>query len=462
MSDNPFHEPGDEDRTIIRPAPGGRAATRLRPVAREETAGEETMGGRRAAAVAPAAPPGGEVPDLVAPGAGPLLAAAGPLLQLMARLRSTYAAPDPGLLRERAAAAMREFERRSREAGVPPEQLRPAHFALCAALDDVVMATPWGSQGVWALNPLIASFHQNVDAGERFFEVLAQLQRNPGANLPVLEVMYLCLALGFQGRIRLSPRGPAELDRLREELHATIARQRGAAPERELSPRWQGVAAPYRPARAQVPAWVLGSAAAALLAGLFLWLSNGVEDASDALLARAQAAPSAAMPRLVRSAPARPVSPPPSPAQPAPADRLQSFLAPEIAQGLVVLDGTEAAPLVRIRAPGMFPSGSATLNPAFRPLLQRIGEALREERGPVQVIGHTDNQPIRTVAFASNYALSAARAETARRAIAAALGEPGRIAAEGRADSEPVESNVTPAGREANRRIEVLLRRQGG
>jgi type VI secretion system protein ImpK len=79
----------------------------------------------------------------------------------------------------------------------------------------------------------------------------------------------------------------------------------------------------------------------------------------------------------------------------------------------------------------------------------------------VLVIGHSDNQPIRTVAFPSNFALSAARAEAAKAAILRGLGDASRLTAEGRADSEPVASNATADGREANRRIEVLLRREG-
>ena len=142
-------------------------------------------------------------------------------------------------------------------------------------------------------------------------------------------------------------------------------------------------------------------------------------------------------------------------------DKLRQFLAPEIQQGLVTVDGSDAAPLVRIRNRGMFPSGSATLNTSFQPLMTRIGEALRDERGPVLVIGHSDNQPIRTVAFPSNFALSAARAEAARAALLRGLGDAGRVTAEGRAETEPVASNATPEGREANRRIEVLLRREG-
>ena len=107
--------------------------------------------------------------------------------------------------------------------------LRPAHYALCASIDDVVLNTPWGSTGSWGARSLVATFHQEVRAGERFFVLLGQMREQPGTFLPVLELMYLCLSLGFQGQYRLSPRGPGELERIREDLYTIIARQRGQA-----------------------------------------------------------------------------------------------------------------------------------------------------------------------------------------------------------------------------------------
>ena len=124
--------------------------------------------------------------------------------------------------------------------------------------------------------------------------------------------------------------------------------------------------------------------------------------------------------------------------------------------------GTPAQPLVRITGRGMFASGSATLIPTFKPLLERIGLALKEENGPVKVIGYTDSEPIRTIAFPSNFQLSTARAQAASTVISAALGEPSRITVEDRADADPIAPNTTPEGRERNRRIEVVLTRQGG
>ena len=145
-------------------------------------------------------------------------------------------------------------------------------------------------------------------------------------------------------------------------------------------------------------------------------------------------------------------------------DKLRTFLKPEIDAGLVAVVGTESTPIVRLRNRGMFPSGSATVSPQFNDILSRIGTALAAEKGSVQVLGHTDNQPIHTVKFPSNFHLSQARADAARAIIATKIGSdfggPARMTAEGRADGEPLAANTTPEGRDENRRIEVVLRRQ--
>src|SRR6185312_12851676 len=96
-------------------------------------------------------------------------------------------------------------------------------------------------------------------------------------------------------------------------------------------------------------------------------------------------------------------------------------------------------------------------DPAFHALLLRIAEALNTEPGPVVVAGHTDNQPIRSIAFPSNFQLSLARAQAVLAILKQKIADPKRLSAEGRADSEPIASNATPEGREQNRRIEAIL-----
>ena len=206
-------------------------------------------------------------------------------------------------------------------------------------------------------------------SGERFFDVLKQMCGNPGKYLPVIKLMYLCMSLGFIGQYRLSRRGVGDINRIREETYAVIARQQKAA-EPDLAPHTKGIDAPYRPARFRVPLWVAASAGLGIVAALFLWFSVGLNATSDDLYARLQTAPPSRMPTITRTPVVEP-APAPTPAlppEPTVLDRLRKFLQPEIEQGLVEVTGTVGQPLVRITGRGMFPSGSATVNPSFKPL----------------------------------------------------------------------------------------------
>lgn len=471
MSDNPFAEPDDDNRTIIRPNPGRRRPTQSQPQPQAQPQPSEPADQERAESTRQERPSArtvavAEGTENIAIGEDPLIAAAQPLLQLMARLRNTANPPDSGDLRERTVRQIRVFEQETRDKGVPLEQLRPAHYALCASLDDVVLNTPWGSSGTWAERSLVSTFHQEVRAGERFFNVLKQMCDNPGRFLPVIKLMYLCLSLGFIGQYRLSRRGVGDINRIREETYAVIARQQQKSPDPDLAPHTKGVDAPYRPSRIRVPLWVAATAGLGVIAGLFLWFSLGLNSASDTLYARLQNASPTQMPEIKRTPVVEPQpqpqpTPPPPPPEPSTLDKLRQFLKPEIDKKLVEVLGTPAQPLVRITGSGMFASGSATLAASFKPLLDRIGLALKEEPGAVRVIGYTDDQPIRTIAFPSNFQLSKARAQAASTIIAASLGDASRLTVEGRADADPIAPNSTEAGRERNRRIEIVLNRQG-
>jgi len=207
MSDDPFAEPDDSDRTVIRPAPGGRRAPAQpaapAPASPFQSAPAQAPQPQRQSAFAntpmPAAPTSGGA-ETIQFGLNPLIIAAAPLLQLLGRLRMTVSAPNVEDLRERTVRQVRQFETSARDGGVPNEQLRPAHYALCASIDDVVLNTPWGSQGGWAARSLVSTFHQEVRSGERFFRILEDLKAAPGTYLPVLELMYYCLSLGFLGQ----------------------------------------------------------------------------------------------------------------------------------------------------------------------------------------------------------------------------------------------------------------------
>ena len=437
MSENPFAEPGDPDRTIVRPMPGGTRAARP-PAA--------------LAATQVAVPPSAAGPDLeqVRTGTGPLATAAAPLLQLLARLRSAATAPDPGDMRERTRRELRAFERRAKEAKVPADQLRLAHYALCAALDDVVLNLPWGARGRWRDQPLAVELHGDADAGRGFFDQLRRLRDTMPASLPVVELMFMCLSLGMMGPYRAAVDGPAQLERVRHRVFGLVV---ASAPiPQALSDHAAGVDAPAVPRRGGVPVWVGASVAAAILAGLYAYGLNEVNAASDEVYQAAIAAPPAAMPALVRPA-ALPPPPKPPPAPPGAAERLQAALAglPE-----VEVLATPAATVIRIPAHLLFPRANAALAPANP--LDRVAQALRGQAGAVQVLAYTDNQPTHTVAFPSNFALSVARAKAVRTALVRVL-PPARVSADGRADADPVAPNTTQDGRERNRRVDIVVAR---
>lgn len=457
MSDNPFAEPDDSDRTVVRgpvrAAPGAAAAPAVPPPP------------PRAPAGAPQALAGeaGAIPRI---GIGPLAAAAAPLLDLLSRLSADVQVADAAALSDRARAALGAFLRDARAAAPgqgAEDVLEQAHYALCAAIDDVASASRWGGGQVWAAHSLSSELHRDVRSGEEFFVRLTRMMENPGHFRPALEVAYLCLALGMQGRYRRERNGKAELDRVRERLYQLLLQLRGAW-ERELSPQWRGVDAPHRPGRRGIPSWTAAALAAFVLGGSYAWLANRLDDRTDDLFARLAALPPAAagvLPTIQRAAPPQPPAPPPRSVQPTRPDlaaRLRQFLAPEIQQGLVEVLADPNRTIVRVRNRGLFASGSAAVDPRFVPLLGRIGEALRSEPGAVLVVGHSDDQPIRTARFPSNFHLSAARAAAAGAIIAGAEGgTPGRFHAEGRGEAEPIAANTTPEGREANRRIEVVI-----
>ncbi len=455
MSDNPFSEPAHEDRTIIRPAPGGRrivtaaSPTTTPPVAHASVA---------ARSPSPEPAPAPEPTATPAITVSPLTEAASTLLQLLAGLRQMRQQPDPGQLRDSVIRELRTFELRAREAGIKMDLLRPAHYALCASIDDVVLNTPWGAASGWSRMSLVTSFHNEAGGTDRFFDQLSELRRDPEKFLPVIELMYLCLSFGFMGRLRRSPDPVGELERLRSETNSVIAAQRKTS-EPELSPRWKGIVAPPRPSRGRLPVWVVLAASAGLCGGLFFWVSTALNAQSDVIQADVLAAPPSHMPRLTRAAFVQPLPPPPAPAEPSVLDRLRGMLQADAAEGRVSVMGSDAVPVLRIPDRGIFTAGSAGVQASALPFLERIGAALKEQPGSLRISAYTDNQPIRSVRFPSNFQLSVARAQAVRAVIARSVGDAARVSAEGRADADPIAPNTTAEGREQNRRIEIVLRR---
>ncbi|WP_442963969.1 DotU family type VI secretion system protein [Pseudomonas sp. MM211] len=430
------HDQAGNDRTMIMPRPGGRAAEPSRPTS--------------AGSPPPAMP---SAPPLAARGLGlnPIEAAAGPMLALLTRLRSTISHPAPASLRAQLLGYLRQFEDKARAAGVAQDEVMLARYVLCTALDEAVLSTPWGSASDWSKQSLLITLHNEAWGGEKVFQLLDHCLQNPRQRLNLLELLYLCISLGLEGRYRVMQDGRSQLDALRERVSATIRSTRGEI-ERELSPHWRGLVVARDRLRQFLPPWVAVAIGLAILLLLLFGLRMKLAAEAEPVFRNLHA---------LGDVPVQTIDRPAQQPRVVERPRLAGFLAEEIrAQKVAVEDAVDRS-VVTIRGDQLFASGSASIADDFQPLLLRIAEAIRKVNGQVLVTGHSDNRPIATLRYPSNWKLSQDRAQQVMDVLAAKTGQPARFRAEGRSDTEAKASNDTAEGRARNRRVEITVFAEG-
>lgn len=420
--DDPFATHFGGERGILKPRPGGWGGAR--------GAGEPATQMHPADAA------------VIDQGLNPLLAAANRLLLLVPQLRQTRHVGDPATLRASLAQGIRDFATAVQEKGIAPERVMAARYVLCTMLDEAAADTPWGGGGVWGRHSLLAEFHNEAFGGEKVFQLMARLAEKPDANRDLLELIYAALALGFEGRYRVIDGGRAQLEAVRAKLAQIIGQQRGAYPA-ALAQHWQVEPLKDRAALSWLPLALVAAGVVLLLATVYWFLSWSLGDRSDPVYGQIQ---SLRLPPPVAAV-----------AQPAPVPRLAVLLQPDVrARTIEVRDEVDRS-VVTVRGDGLFTPASATLVPEREALMQRIAEALVRVGGQVLITGHTDNTPIRTLRYPSNWHLSEDRARSVRDLFVTAGMPADRIRAEGRADGESVAPNDTAANRALNRRVEVTL-----
>jgi type VI secretion system protein ImpK len=416
---------GDDQRTFIKPSPGGRGAPRPHD-------GTLREGGADADANLP-------LPDS---GLNPLVSLANRLLLAVPQLRATRQVDDPAALRAALAQGLREFATQAAAAGIAPERVMAARYVLCTMLDEAAADTPWGGSGLWAGHSLLAMFHNETWGGEKVFQLMARLAEKPREHRDLLELIYCALALGFEGRYRVIDNGRAQLEAVRDRLAQILRQQRGDYAS-ALAQHWQGQPGQRHAAYSWLPLLASAALAALAMASVYVSLAFSLGARSDPVFGQIQS---------LRLAP-----PVVAPAQPAPRPRLAQFLQADIKAGLVAVRDEVDRSVVTIRGDGLFAPASATLVPEREALMERIGDALAQVGGAVLVTGHTDSQPIRTARFPSNWHLSEARAQSVRELLTSRKVPAERVRAEGRADGEPIQPNDSPANRAMNRRVEITL-----
>lgn len=432
---DPFGPFEDNDRTVIRPMPGGRRTP----------AAPSAVYNASQVSMPDYAPNYTPMPGVGAFQENLMVASALSMLSLASRLRQTAVYPALEELRQRLSAEVSGFENRLLQAGFGADMTRMASYALCSFLDETILNTPWGAQSNWGHQSLLISFHKEAWGGEKFFDIVGLLVKQPAQNLQLIELAYLFLSLGFQGKFRILTNGLNDLEKYRLELFQLIQRVKGDF-ERELSPRWQGLRDVRNALVRHVPLWVVGAVLGVALMLAYIGFVLALNARSDQLFSEVFALAS----QPIELAQARPVVKPPVPGR---RERFKQILAQEIDANMIeVIDDR----LLRVR--NSFASGSDQLKPEFEPMLKKIADELVAGNDNLLVTGHSDNVPIRSARFPSNWHLSTARAKSVSDdlvKVGPALN--GKIRFEGRADSEPLVANDSAEHRAINRRVDLLI-----
>jgi type VI secretion system protein ImpK len=428
----PLSRNKEAERTVSRPSPGGR---------RPRTAKLTTSFSDLAAMTSY---------TLKVTGDNPLLTSSFSLLSLIPELRDQAFHEAANALQERMITSIKKFEKSALQKGASRTQVNIAKYFLCSLLDETVLNTPWGSQSGWGHNSLSSLFFKKLVGGEEFFQILGRLKEQPDQNQNLLEMAYLCLSLGFEGKYRYRNNGLIAIERQREEIFLLIRQFRGDVPS-ELSTRWRGAAALRNPLIRFIPLWVLVTVTGVLLLFIYMIFAYTIRDQSDQLYNQlftvAKRIEKKSQMQLVQPIVAQ-----------KPVVSLKALfgnlLADEIARKKVaIIDGK----ILRIF--DMFLSGSAEIRPEYQPLMSKIAKVLNPENVRILVKGHTDNQKIKFSSwYDSNWQLSSARAESAAMAFSQNGLPKTRINSEGLADKEPIAPNDTEANRALNRRIDIYFR----
>ncbi|WP_027568108.1 type VI secretion system protein TssL, long form [Bradyrhizobium sp. URHA0013] len=460
-SPSPVPSPGAAPSSSFSPVPQGpsyAAAPTTHPS--EEWISTPTQPSAQQAMLPPGPPL--RVDDLVAPNANPVMRAAGPLLQLLGRLRVALMRASFASLMEQVADAIKFFEKDIRSAGISEHQANTAKYILCATADDIVQHIPTEERHVWTQYSMLSRFFGERVGGVRFFEILDHLKVDPLVNYPVLELQHACLALGFQGIHRTSTGGLANLQVIQRNLYETLRRVRPKTMS-DLSPNWRGQALAARRQRLRVPVWLVAAVAAALLTGSYFvlrtLLAGRSENAAEVALALHPTDPIELKRKVIAPPPPPPPPPPPQPDRITQLQRIRNALAKENTACAMTADQTASFIVIRVCDLALFSSGQATILDGFKPIAVRVAATLDKEPGRIRVVGHTDSSPIRTVRFPSNFELSVERSKAVAAALKPGLTDGSRVDVEGKGADAPIAPNTTPEGRAKNRRVEIFIER---
>ncbi|SBS34795.1 putative lipoprotein YiaD precursor [Marinomonas spartinae] len=371
-----------------------------------------------------------------------LLEAASDCLSLAIFVNQAESLPDLSGFKHRCTDAVKSFEFEARDAGIPDKTIFNARYCLCALLDESVLNSRWSSME-WAKESLLSIFHKETFGGEYFYTLIDESLRYPEHNRDFLELQYHCLNLGFKGKFRVGNHQSGGVEDYRNRAYNVLNQLDGPV-KNVLSPDWERKVANGGELRQKTPLWVVFSILGALGLALYLFLNTQLNDQLSKVDSSLASIHPIDLQKTVDKKDKQLLV-------------LEQLLQTEIQKGIISIQKKSDRIRLTINNRDLFKPGEASLLPSVVPILQKLALSLEGTKGRILITGYTDDTPIKTAEYPSNWLLSLARANEVANAMAKNTNLSGRLWPEGRGAADPIAPNTDSKSRAMNRRVEIDL-----
>lgn len=374
----------------------------------------------------------------------PLIEAAKPVFILVNAMRQTTSQLSTDSLINKFSLLINRFEENAEKNGAKYDAIQAAKYCLCTFVDELAVRAGWADES-WSKNSLLVSFYDETWGGERFFEIIQNLKQEPDKNIDLIEFVYLCLQFGYKGKYQVLPSGELEVDKIKRDLLSIIHTRRPDQTAKLFGhdPIVKDIVQ-KKQSKLSIPLWVVGVLGAVIVGGGYLGMQWSLGDDFNTASTKVN---SLKLPAVA-----------PKQKEEKTTVRLRPLLENEIARKLVSVTDESDRSTVTILGDGLFESGSAQIQNQYYPVLAAVGQALNSVDGPVVVTGYTDDKPIQSLEFPSNWHLSQGRADAVKQILLNYMQSGNnRIRSEGRGSTDAVAPNDSPENRAKNRRVEITL-----
>ena len=380
--------------------------------------------------------------DNVIEGENKLLFYASDLINLANNLRTLEPQSTVEQLRIDIDNLIKQFDTKLTQQSVSQEVIMTARYLLCCLIDEHVLSTPWGIDSSWSYQTLLSQYHNETMGGEKFFFIINKIMERPQQNIDLIELSYVCLALGFRGKYRRLKNSENEIAQISNMLYQPILQYRPA--DNELSPSSIANVSRTSKRESRIPVTLIFMLLGIMCIAVYIVLLSNLHTKSSPIFEKIesigwedlsnQALQVGASTRSVNQI----------------AQDISLSLNQAIENNKLTVDVNDNKIILRFVSPQLFSLGSASVNPKELPNVEQLVETILAHTDTVTIVGHTDSSGKAD----SNWVLSRKRAESIEAWIDSANSNILRTNTKGVADTQPL---TLGKDQSLNRRVELIL-----